>query len=111
MCLLHHNNPFGTECRSLCPELNCRSIIERECPDILYVPDVPVLLGHVYFVYTKQNLQLFPHKPAEPEYVCYNETLCDGFLTAETLPLLDNVTCHRYSREFFLDSISRLALW
>ncbi|CAF1412296.1 unnamed protein product [Rotaria sordida] len=33
----------------------CREIIERECPDMMFIPSIPVLFGDIYFAYKKNH--------------------------------------------------------
>ncbi|CAF1317877.1 unnamed protein product [Adineta steineri] len=72
-------------------------IIDETCPDMLYMPSSPVLFGHIYFLYTKEDM-LEPN-PREvvppPQYLCYNDQLCSGFYLNRTLLTFNNVTCRQ----------------
>ena len=83
-------------------DTQCHQIIQKFCPDMLFLPTVPVLFGHVYFAYTKSGLYFKP----SPQYVCFNHQLCSEFHTSQPLLLFNNVTCHRpIDKPFFFTSI------
>ncbi|CAF1391740.1 unnamed protein product [Adineta steineri] len=72
-------------------------IIDQTCPDMMYIPSTPVLFGHIYFLYTKEDmlkpglLRVIP----PPRYLCYNDQLCSGFYFNRTLLTFSNATCRR----------------
>ncbi|CAF2574165.1 unnamed protein product [Rotaria sp. Silwood2] len=70
-------------------------IINKACPDMLYVPAGPVAFGHIYFLYTKENILRSYVRVPPPQYVCYNDQLCGGFHLNRTLLSFNNDTCSR----------------
>ena len=87
---------FGhPRCRTACIGRSCQQIINETCPDVLFIPDVPLLFGHIYFAYTKQAAVEALTIVHPPSYVCYDEQLCSGFLPNKTLVSFHNTTCRR----------------
>ncbi|CAF1130475.1 unnamed protein product [Adineta steineri] len=82
-------------CNSICINRTCQEITNETCPDILFIPNAPLLFGHIYFAYTKEAAvqTRFPTLP--PPYICYNDQLCGGFYTNRTLLPFNNLTCRR----------------
>ncbi|CAF1261275.1 unnamed protein product [Adineta ricciae] len=87
-------------CNILCPNTEtCFDIINSTiCPDMLFIPNTPLFFGHVYFVYTKQtarNLSLGSplRRINRPTYICYDDRLCQGFISNKTKIVLNNLTC------------------
>ena len=50
-------------CDRLCTDGRCVEIIERTCPDMLFIPTLPVLYGHIYFAYQKNDLRFLEYGP------------------------------------------------
>ncbi|CAF1669135.1 unnamed protein product, partial [Adineta ricciae] len=65
--------------------------IRRECPLVLYVPDIPLLLSHVYTVYRTDN-KLNSQGLLLP-YLCSNKSFHDGSLKLVSGILLNNTMC------------------
>lgn len=85
-------------CRTLCSNDRCKKLIKEKCPPLIYVPSVPVLFDHVYFVYTKENIIYHSSQyDIPPDYVCYTQHLCQELPTTITLPSLNNATCRHFS--------------
>ncbi|CAF2734227.1 unnamed protein product [Rotaria sp. Silwood2] len=70
-------------------------IINKTCPDMLYVPASPVAFGHMYSLYTKNGMLKFYTKVPTPQYVCYNDQICGRFNSNQTLLSFNNNTCRR----------------
>ncbi|CAF1065274.1 unnamed protein product [Adineta steineri] len=84
-------------CKNISFDGNFTEIIDQTCPDMLYMPSSPVLFGHIYFLYTKEDM-LEPNQfrvIPEPRYLCYNDQLCSGFDFNRTLITFNNATCRR----------------
>ena len=93
----HFNIPSASQqiCNEICVDKPCQEIINETCPDILYIPDVPLFFGHVYLAYTKKAAVETPIRTHPPQYVCYNDQLCSGFFTNATLLSFNGSTCRR----------------
>jgi hypothetical protein len=46
-------NPFFSNCTASCTKNMCDETIGHECPDMLYIPTIPVLFADIYFAYEK----------------------------------------------------------
>ena len=82
-------------CNEICVDKRCQQIINETCPDVLYIPDVPLFFGHVYLAYTKKAAVETPIRTHPPQYVCYNDQLCSGFFSNATLVSFNGSTCRR----------------
>ncbi|CAF1673497.1 unnamed protein product, partial [Adineta ricciae] len=94
-CLLGIPYQSDATCSSLCKDLECQNIINRTCSEMLYMPWAPAFFGHIHFVYIIEDLKKPYYKTTSPQYVCYNDQLCGGFMPTETLLSLQNSTCRR----------------
>lgn len=95
----HFNIPYLSDpgCENICTTGTCQNIIETTCPDMLFIPNAPILFGHIYLAYRKKDaVQAMNWMPA-PSYICYNDQLCGGFLSNKTLISFNNMTCRRPS--------------
>jgi hypothetical protein len=84
-----------TKCHDICERWTCKEIIQKNCPDMFFIPAVPVLFGHIYLAYTKEDILNTTRLWHKPQYVCYNEEFCEGFYPNRTLFSFNNVTCRR----------------
>ncbi|CAF0995427.1 unnamed protein product [Rotaria sp. Silwood1] len=82
-------------CRDLSFKKTWTEIINTTCPDMLYVPASPVAFGHMYFLYTKENMLRSYVRVPPPQYVCYNDKLCSGFHSNQSLLSFNNGICRR----------------
>ncbi|CAF1027874.1 unnamed protein product [Adineta ricciae] len=89
-CYLRLVDPYNFECYSN----EKQKIIAESCPDMFYMPPVPVIYGHMYLAYTKKYLVEQEVWTNEPEYICYNERLCGGFHPNRTIVYFNNTVCH-----------------
>ncbi|CAF1355312.1 unnamed protein product [Adineta steineri] len=99
-------------CENISFDRTFTEIIDQTCPDMLYMPSSPVLFGHIYFLYTKEDmLKHNPRRPMpQPRYLCYNDQLCSGFYFNRTLLTFNNATCRRpedFPLKFDLFGLSR----
>ncbi|CAF4238506.1 unnamed protein product [Rotaria sp. Silwood2] len=79
-CFLHLSYFIEDQsCFTFCQDQNCDSLIKEACPEELYMPTEPSLLG-------------------ESQYVCVNDNLCDGLFTVSELPSLKNTTCYHLKK-------------
>ena len=93
----HFNIPIVSQgiCNDVCVDKPCQQIINETCPDMLYIPDVPLFFGHVYLAYTKKAAVEAIVRTHPPQYVCYNDQLCSGFLTNAPLLSFNGSACRR----------------
>ncbi len=95
LCVTENNHLFGNDdiC-SFCNNSNdtdCATVIRLNCPSIFKFPSTSILFSHVYFIYDNTNNHV--NEIWMPEFVCYNDSLCD-FLPATLL--INGMTCRRF---------------
>ncbi|CAF1639582.1 unnamed protein product, partial [Adineta ricciae] len=82
-------------CDKVCFSEHCKEIINETCPDLFYLPSVPIALGHIYLAYSKQYIVEQKIWTNAPEYICYNEQLCSGFNPKDQVIRFNNSLCRR----------------
>ncbi|CAF4126864.1 unnamed protein product, partial [Adineta steineri] len=82
-------------CDDISSDGNFTEIIDQTCPNMLYMPSSPVIFGHIYFLYTKEDMLEPNLYIPKPRYLCYNDQLCSGFYLNRTLLTFNNATCRR----------------
>jgi hypothetical protein len=92
-CIMRMPTISTSVCTKLCAGKICDNIIQNTCPDIIYVPAVPVVFGHVYLAYKKEKAQIMVGRPAHPQYACYNTKLLHLPIDNETLLPFNNTAC------------------
>ena len=83
-------------CTVTCANRTCQDVIQEQCPDLLYVPAVPILFGHVYLLFEKNDSTQFVRNKWRPKYVCYKDSLCSQFGDQVTVLSYDNNTCRLF---------------
>ncbi len=97
----------GTTCDQLLKSSNI-SIYLQTCPVLIQFPTVPVLFGHVHFLYRLNDTHHIDiDRYLTPDYVCYDEQLCD--FPPSTFRN-GNYSC-RYAHEFGLELSRNLQNW
>ncbi|CAF3923657.1 unnamed protein product [Rotaria sordida] len=95
--ILTDNNSL---CSNFCQNEKCIEIINNTCPSMFYYPTVPIAFGHIYFAYTIEYVVNWKDMgQIPPQYICYNEQLCDEFYSNVTLLLFRGTTC-RQAKDF-----------
>ena len=64
----------------------------RTCPSIVQYPSVPIHLGHLRLLYADVPLKFDIHSYLYPDYICFDDRLCDCFTPTF---LHGNLTCLR----------------
>jgi hypothetical protein len=90
-------------CYNFCEENPCVKIIKDTCPDMLYFPNVPVLFGHIYLAFKKNNNSTM--EDIGLLYICFNNSLYDSFFNMTTELLFNNTRC------FLHNTISYPSTW
>lgn len=107
ICLTKIADQFnGTTCDYLLKSSNISTLIQI-CPTFIQFPTVPILFGHVHFLYNLTDIYIDINYPLTPNYICYDEQLCD-FLP----PMFrnGNYSC-RYAHAFGLEPRRNLQNW
>ncbi len=92
-CIIHIPDINDPTCSSLYKNGGCLEIVRISCPEMLLVPAIPILFGHIYYAYIKNDSRYSNHYPQFSQYICYNDQLCDEFLANTTLISFNNATC------------------
>ena len=94
----------------LCSRTVIETIMNKMCPDLIVIPAVPILYGHVYVAYRKDKLVMSraPHK-IQATYFCYNDQRLYVPKNDEQLLFLNNNTCSHVS--LFHSYLPRISTW
>ena len=85
-------------CSTLCDNTACNKLISQTCPNITYVPAVPILFGHIYLAFDKNVLINQANRiRSKPTYFCYNKQLLYVSDEIEKISLSNNNTCGKYA--------------
>jgi hypothetical protein len=82
-------------CNDFCEYDECIEIIERTCPYMFYFPVIPILFGHIYFAFQKNDTNLIIKKNFDYVYLCYNDSRYDNYFVSQSKVLFNNATCYR----------------
>ncbi|CAF1279338.1 unnamed protein product [Adineta steineri] len=93
-CIIISNGLISI-CNDFCNGENCIEIIKNECPDMFYFPAVPVLFGHIYLAYEKNDSKIFNNGTFQYPYVCYNNSRYDNYFVGRPKLSFKNTVCYR----------------
>ncbi|CAF2569368.1 unnamed protein product [Rotaria sp. Silwood2] len=94
-CLLEVPGSEKLFCSKICEKLVCVEIINRTCPDMFYMPNVPFFLIK-FILYMQKNDSLFLVSRSIPTfYICYNNSHYDALSINHPKLLFNNKTCFR----------------
>ncbi|CAF1369705.1 unnamed protein product [Adineta ricciae] len=93
LCLMKLYDQVDYEkCQLLCAGIsNC---FITACSPIFQFPSSTILLGHVRFIFTNERKNIKPNTIRSPDYVCYDEKLCQNVLPITEH--LDGLTCRSF---------------
>ena len=83
-------------CDVTCPDRNCQETIQEQCPNMMYVPAMPILFGHVYLLFETNDSTQFIRNKWRPKYVCYKDSLCSHLTDQVSVRSYANNTCLLY---------------
>jgi hypothetical protein len=109
-CIMWMPNPYDALIQNLLSKDLCNKIIQITCPNIIIVPAIPLLFGHVYLAYEKNETDKMFATCASPKYICYNSQLLYLPINNPSLLLFNNTACDLLPRLNF-DRIKRPILW
>jgi hypothetical protein len=95
-----------SNCIHICQGNICNEIIAKECSEMFFMLNTPIVFGSIYFIYTRVYLINQIKPPSASEYICSNEQLCGGFDPTKTLISFRNAICRRrqdFSTRFSLN--------
>ncbi|CAF1455961.1 unnamed protein product [Adineta ricciae] len=89
-------------CANICIRSeSCELLIEEHCPNRFFMPAIPIHSGHIYLAYEKANIDYSFAMKNAPDYVCYDEHLCEGIPVLGDSFIFNNVTC-RSPRDLYI---------
>ncbi|CAF1370564.1 unnamed protein product [Adineta steineri] len=94
-CVIQMPIPSKEFCLILCNNEVCDSIIDKMCPDMIYISTYPFFHDRFYVVYNKSRLKDAIYMP-KPTYVCYDNEFLDVPNDTKRLFIFNNKTCRRY---------------
>jgi hypothetical protein len=103
-CLLKLVKSEEEICKNHCANNTCIDTVAQSCPDILYIPNSPILFGHFYLAYVKTIEQNSTNENIWMIYICYTMPYYHVFFHMTSKITLNNRTC------FFYETISRLRI-
>ena len=84
-----------THCENRCLSSGCGTPIAQHCrhnQSLYFLPAVPVLFGHLYLLYTQQQLK-GPAEIVEPDFICLDSQFCNFIPIDNTTLQINNLTC------------------
>ncbi|CAF1142600.1 unnamed protein product [Adineta ricciae] len=93
--LANYFQPPRTNCTMLCRNGFCDAMVQKHCPDVMYVPAYPIFNGHGYIGYAKTETNYRQH-PLKPTYICFDSSRFHIPNDGKTLFISDNRTCRLY---------------
>ncbi|CAF1098971.1 unnamed protein product [Adineta steineri] len=96
-CTLRIPTVNESTCSRLCFIDMCNKIIDENCPDIFYAPNVPVIFGHIYFAYQQYKSQPLSTRNYWGFYLCSNNSYNDDHFINGSKISFRNTTCYHYS--------------
>ncbi|CAF4370898.1 unnamed protein product, partial [Rotaria sp. Silwood2] len=94
-CLLEVPGSEKPLCTGICEKLACAKIINNTCPDMFYIPNIPLFFGNIYLAHMKgDSLDLTNMVPTTP-YICYSNSYYDEYSIDRPKLLFKNKTCFR----------------
>ncbi|CAF0773728.1 unnamed protein product [Adineta steineri] len=94
-CVILMPVPSNQICEKLCGIEVCDRIIDKMCPDMIYISTYPFFHDRFYVVYNKSRLESI-FGPPKPTYVCYDNEFLDVPNDNKRLLIFNNKTCRRY---------------
>ncbi|CAF1141064.1 unnamed protein product [Adineta ricciae] len=93
--LTNYFRPPRTNCTVFCRNGFCDAMVQKHCPNVMYVPAYPIFNGHVYIGYAKTETNYRQH-PLKPTYICFDNSRFHIPNDGKTLFMSDNRTCRLY---------------
>ncbi|CAF1553928.1 unnamed protein product, partial [Adineta steineri] len=75
LCVFSYSkDPFDTRCNDFCKYHICLLMIKQDCPNMLFIPTIPVLFGDIYFAYEKYSPTMLDYRKFLFPYICYSNS-------------------------------------
>ncbi|CAF3089752.1 unnamed protein product [Rotaria sp. Silwood2] len=92
-CILEIPLSEKISCGKICENRPCKEIINNTCPDMFYIPNVPLFFGDIYFAFRKNDLAAMHEEDFLLYYVCPSNSHYNEFFINETTIVFNNRTC------------------
>ena len=90
-CILDAPNPN----REFCANNSCLNIVDETCPEMILMPNIPVLFGEIYFAYTKNESAYLAGMGSNLVYLCYQNSTYDEYFKDSPKIVFNNLSCYR----------------
>ncbi|UJR12083.1 hypothetical protein I4U23_016261, partial [Adineta vaga] len=94
-CILEVPDNTFKLCKDMCKNDRCKIVIESQCPDFFYFPNISILSVDIYLLYAKYDIIQNYRYP----YICFNLVQYQNFSNDVTVIVFNNQTCFR-SKKF-----------
>ncbi|CAF3755523.1 unnamed protein product [Rotaria sp. Silwood1] len=92
-CLLEVPDLEEPLCTEIYDKLPCVEIINNTCPDMFYIPDIPLFFGPIYLAHTKNDSLSLVDTYSMSPYLCYSNSYYDEYSIDCPKILFKNKTC------------------
>jgi hypothetical protein len=96
---------YNLWCRVLCQKTRCG---EDNCSIFYEFPSIPILFGHVRFIFNREKISLSDVNIPIPIYVCYHKEICEDFLPYTFY--FNNMSCN-YLSDIGLKDMNQYKRW
>ncbi|CAF2931593.1 unnamed protein product [Rotaria sp. Silwood2] len=100
-CLFEIANPNKTLYIPISMKERCVEIINNTCPDMFYIPNSPLLFGHIYVAHRKNETIDLLKENKLWYYLCYNHSYYDQYFINEIPIIFEGRTCYGYYSLFW----------
>ncbi|CAF1309043.1 unnamed protein product, partial [Adineta ricciae] len=99
-CILPLSNDLSSICNRFCGIHECLQLIENYCPDMFYMPSIPILFNNIYFAYEKTDSIEFNNKNFQDPYICYSNSIYDNYFINDSMKYFNGTKCYRRNIPF-----------
>jgi len=68
-------------------------IIQNQCPEMFYFPNIPILFGDIYFAYKRNDFQYDTTVQTTPFYICCNPSFYEKYFSNYASIIFKNTLC------------------
>ncbi|UJR14206.1 hypothetical protein I4U23_001199 [Adineta vaga] len=107
-CILQSWIESKSYCNDFCVNDQCIKIIEKSCPYMIYISNIPFMFNDIYLAYEKNDSLLLYNGQFHYPYLCYNGSHYDEYFNTMSIPkmLYSNVSCYREIHSLVSPTIS-----
>ena len=94
-CIVNAPNPNRELCDEHCAGRSCLEVVRDTCPEMILMPNIPVLFGEIYLAYTKNESEYLVGMGQRLVYLCYHNSHYDDYFQQSAKIIFKNMTCFR----------------